>query len=301
MNLRQIQAFKEVMLTGSVTQAARNLGRTQPAISSLISGLEKSIGYHLFERRRGRLHPVPEAHYLLAEARSILERFSRLHETMQDVGNLETGHLKVACMPVFAESLMPRLITQFVKNRKDVTISLVSHTSEWVYERLASQQYDLGFAEATTVSPLVESTEIAMNCVCAVSEGDDLAGKSVITPADLDGKAMASFLPSHFIRQRLHEIFEKDALQMRVRFEVQNAASQFAFIEEGLACAIMSPLSSQNYKQTQPNSDRIVFIPFQPAIVYRIAILTPAHNPISQLARAFAELLKKEVENIVEA
>ncbi len=299
MNLRQIQAFKEVMLTGSVTEAARNMGRTQPAISSLIAGLEKSVGYNLFERRRGRLHPVPEAHFLLAEARSILERFSRLHETMKDVGNLEAGHLKIACLPVFAESLMPRLIARFVKDRKDVSISLVSHTSERVYERLASQQFDLGFAEVTTISPLVEGDEIAMNCVCAVSANDDLAVKSVITPADLDGKAMASFLPSHFIRQRLHRIFDRDGLQMRVRFEMQNAASQFAFIEQGLACAVMSPLSSQNYKQTQPNSDRIVFIPFQPEVIYRIAILTPAHNPISQLARAFAELLKKEVESIV--
>ncbi len=61
MNLRQIQAFQEVMLTGSVTEAARNMRRTQPAISSLIAGLEKSVGYKLFERRRGRLHPVPEA------------------------------------------------------------------------------------------------------------------------------------------------------------------------------------------------------------------------------------------------
>ncbi len=287
------------MVTGSVTEAARNIGRTQPAISALVAGLEKSVGYKLFERRRGRLHPVPEAHFLLAETRAILERLGRLQETMQGVGNLETGHLKIACLPVFAESLMPRLIAQFVKNRKDVSISLVSHTSERVYERLASQQFDMGFAEVTTDSPLVDSHEFAMNCVCAVSANDALANKTVITPADLDGKAMASFLPSHFIRQRLHEIFDKEGLQMRVRFEMQNAASQFAFIEEGLACAIMSPLSSQNYKQTQPNSERISFVPFQPEVVYRIAILTPTHNPISQLAQAFADLLKKEVENIV--
>ncbi len=299
MNFRQIQAFKEVMLTGSVTEAARNMGRTQPAISSLIAGLEKSVGYNLFERRRGRLHPVPEAHFMLAETRSILERLGRLQQTMQGVGNLEAGHLNIACLPVFAENLMPRLIARFASNRKDVSISLVSHSSERVYERLASQQFDIGLAEVNTVSPLVEVDEIAMSCVCAVSIDDDLATKSVITPADLDGKAMASFLPSHFIRQRLHEIFEKRSLQMHVRFEMQNAASQFAFIEQGLACAIMSPLSSQNYNQTQPDNARIRFIPFQPEVVYRIAILTPAHNPNSQLARAFADLLKKEIESIV--
>ena len=44
MNLKQLSAFREVMLTGTVSEAARNLYRTQPAISALIAGLEDDIG-----------------------------------------------------------------------------------------------------------------------------------------------------------------------------------------------------------------------------------------------------------------
>ncbi len=55
------------MLSGSMTEAARNMGRTQPAVSALIAGLEATVGNKLFERRGGRLHPVPEAHFLLKE------------------------------------------------------------------------------------------------------------------------------------------------------------------------------------------------------------------------------------------
>ena len=58
MNLCQLRAFQQVMLTGSMTEAAHNLGRTQPAISALIAGLEETVGYPLFGRRGGRLHPV---------------------------------------------------------------------------------------------------------------------------------------------------------------------------------------------------------------------------------------------------
>ncbi len=74
MDLRKLEAFREVMLTGSVTEAARNMGRTQPAVSNLIAGLENCVGYKLFERRGGRLHPVPEAHFLLAEAAPSLKK-----------------------------------------------------------------------------------------------------------------------------------------------------------------------------------------------------------------------------------
>lgn len=299
MNLRQLRAFQEVMLTGSVTEAARNMGRTQPAVSALIAGLEEVVGYNLFERRGGRLHPVPEAHFLLTEVRSILDRLGGLRETMRGIGALEVGHLRIACMPVYAEKLMPRLISRFVKSREDVTISLVSQSSERVYERLASQRFDVGFAEVATQSPLVNADEVAMDCVCAVATTDPLAEKQVITPADLDGRAVASFLPQHFIRRRLHEIFEAAGCELRVRFEVQNAASQYEFVQNGLAFAIMSPLSAQNYRLTRPGRDRIAFLPFRPQVRYRIAVLTPARKPLSRLARAFAALLKKEAQSIV--
>ncbi len=64
------------MLTGNVSQAARNLHRTQPSISALISGLEQELGMRLFERRKGQLHPVPEARYLLEETIAILDKIS---------------------------------------------------------------------------------------------------------------------------------------------------------------------------------------------------------------------------------
>ena len=83
MNFKQLNAFREVMLTGSVSEAARNLYRTQPAISSLIAGLEDDIGFKLFERRGGRLHPVPEAHYLFEEAGEIIGRLDVAEQTIK--------------------------------------------------------------------------------------------------------------------------------------------------------------------------------------------------------------------------
>jgi DNA-binding transcriptional LysR family regulator len=197
--------------------------------------------------------------------------------------------------------MMPILISRFVKTRGDVTISLVCQSSERVYERLASQRFDLGFAEVATESPLVNADEVSMDCVCAVAATDPLAKKPIITPEDLDGRAMASFLPRHFIRRHLHEIFEAEGRELCVRFEVQNAASQYVFVEEGLAYAVMSPLSAQNDRLTGSGRDRIVFIPFRPRVPYRLAVLAPIHKPQSRLASAFANLLKNEALSLMES
>lgn len=295
MNLRQLRAFQEVMLTRSVTKAAFNIGRTQPAISFAIAELEKSIGYQLFERQGGRLHPVPEAHFLLAEATEILAHVNNLDQTMRSVGALDRGHLKIACLPVFANRLMPKLISNFVESRKNVSVSLFSDNSLKVYDRLASQQFDIGVAEIVTESPLVEVDKMETNCLCAVSQDSPLAQRTVITPRDLDGLDIASFVPKHTIRRQLSQIFESEGREFRVRFEMQNAVSQYVFVEDNRACAIMSPFSARNYIASRSGQSAIQFIPFRPKVKYGLAILRPAHKPLSRLAQVFYDALKVEI------
>ncbi|MFK7751649.1 MAG: LysR family transcriptional regulator [Sedimentitalea sp.] len=84
MNLNQLTVFHEVMTTGSISQAARNLGRTQPAVSLALKGLEETLGFQLFERQGRALVLVPEAQYLLTEARDILSHVSDVSRTLQN-------------------------------------------------------------------------------------------------------------------------------------------------------------------------------------------------------------------------
>lgn len=60
-NLRQIEVFRAIMMTGSISGAAKLLNVSQPAISRLISYTETRVGLVLFERIKGRLYPTPEA------------------------------------------------------------------------------------------------------------------------------------------------------------------------------------------------------------------------------------------------
>ena len=69
----QLQVFLTVVQARSFAAAARQMGRTQPAISQAIARLEDIYGGDLFERRRGAtltLTPIGEA--ILPSARTIL-------------------------------------------------------------------------------------------------------------------------------------------------------------------------------------------------------------------------------------
>lgn len=297
MHLRHLEVFREVMLTDSVTKAARNLGRTQPAISACIAGLEDEIGYALFERKNGRLHAVPEAHFLLAEAEEILNRVNTLERSLKGSPTLIPSQLRIASMPILAEFFIPRLITRFVAQNSNTRFFLNSSDSAMVYERISAQQFDVGLAETSVASDLVNIDPIEANCVCALPSGDALAARPFITPADLSGKPAVSFMPGHFVTRGMKEAFSRAGADFNVQFELQNAAAHYALISNRIAYSVFSPLSAWIYLNTHRDPDAIIFRPFQPSIPYRFAILTPVHKSLSQVAQAFVSELRKELDS----
>ncbi len=305
MNLKQLSAFREVMLTGSVSEAARNLYRTQPAVSAMIASLEADIGFELFLRRGGRLHPVPEAHYLLEEANAILDRLDSTARTMRSVRDLEQGTLRVVSMPGPAVFLLPALISRFVGGREGIRVSLISRSSPQVQQLVSVQQYDVGLADVGLMdageTALVSHDTERLECLCALPADDPLAKRQAVEAGDLDGKPMATLFAGHPTHVQTEAAFERAAADFNVRFETQYFIPLLTFVEQGLAYAIVDPLSAESYRLYRGGAQALVFRPFEPTIYLDASIVTPAHRPLSTLAQAFATILKDEIRRIEKA
>ena len=303
MNLKQLSAFREVMLTGSVSEAARNLYRTQPAISSMIASLEEDVGFELFSRRGGRLHPVPEAHYLFEEANAILNRLRATERTMKSIRDLEQGTLRVVSMPGPAVFLLPALISRFVGGRGGIKTSLISRSSPQVQQLVSVQQYDVGLADleigGAPESALVTHEVINLECLCAMRMDDPLAAKTTITPAELDGRPLATLAAEHPTCSQTKAAFETAGAAFNMCFETQYFLPLFTFIEGGLAHAVVDPLSAESYRLYRAADQRVVFRPFSPKVHLVVSIMTPTHRPLSNLAQAFVSALRNEIRRIV--
>ncbi|MDG1154790.1 MAG: LysR family transcriptional regulator, partial [Paracoccaceae bacterium] len=83
--IRQLEAFRAVADTGSVTKAARYLGISQPAVSRLVSDFSKTVGFDLFQRRRGILEPTSDSRYLLSEVRRLIDSLDHLEDLRRDL------------------------------------------------------------------------------------------------------------------------------------------------------------------------------------------------------------------------
>lgn len=111
--LRQLEILKTVADHGSMTRAAQSLGISQPAISRVISDLSDLFGFPLFERKDGLLIPSQETRYILPDISRVIELMDHIRGTTQDLTARRAGHLRVACLPGFATSHLPKIVASF--------------------------------------------------------------------------------------------------------------------------------------------------------------------------------------------
>ena len=294
MNLNQIIAFREVMLTGSVSEAARNLNRTQPSISHMIATLERDLDMKLFERRGGRLHPVAEANYLFEECKELLRRLQTIDQTMQRIKAKDSGELRIVSMPGPSVVLLPETIADFLPTGAEAKATLLSRSSDAVIQLVSTQQFDLGVADydpnTAIEGSLVSSEVFDFDLLCAVPHEDPLAARDILSPTDLNEKPLAVLFDEHPTRRETQRVFESANRRLNVRYVAQYFLPLLTYVERALAYALVDPLAADSWRRCRPTTHQsVVFVPFSPVVAFGVALLTPTYRPASILSNAFKD------------
>ncbi|UWQ16462.1 LysR family transcriptional regulator [Jannaschia sp. M317] len=291
MNMHQLSVFREVMKTGSMSQAAENLGRTQPAISLALKGLEESLGMSLFDRDTRNMKPVPEAFYLLAEADSMLIQMSRLRRTMQEMQSGTKGEVQMVVMPGVATVLFPDFLGTFAKTRPDIKLSLHTRSSTQLRELVSSQGVDFGFGdfdEDNSRTQQSQVTKISAKSMLALPAGHPLTDYDAVPINALHNMDLGGMQPEHRFEQRVQTAMMEANTKVNVRFRSQTVLPLLRFVTMGQCCAIVDPLTMTSAKLIGTAGDSVVFRPLRETIRYDYAIFIPKLRPLSVLSRELA-------------
>ncbi|MEE8146473.1 MAG: LysR family transcriptional regulator [Longimicrobiales bacterium] len=101
-----LQTFYEVARTGSVTDAAENLERSQPAISHRLRLLEADFGVRLFEKVGRRLRLTEYGRRLQTECLDLMARSQHLREQVVRSKMEIEGQVAVGTLPTVASHLL---------------------------------------------------------------------------------------------------------------------------------------------------------------------------------------------------
>lgn len=155
------RTFLAVHATGSLSAAAREVGVTQPAVSSQLQALERAVGERLFVRGARGVSPTARADEIAARLRGPFEELS--------VALRETGSGHVVEPPVrlggsaelLAEVVVPAVAPLIADGLR---LHVVPGVTEGLFDGLRSGTLDLVIASerprgrALVASPLVDET-----------------------------------------------------------------------------------------------------------------------------------------------
>ncbi|MCR9151411.1 MAG: LysR substrate-binding domain-containing protein [Rhodobacteraceae bacterium] len=298
LSFRQMLTFREVMRSGSISEAARALGRTQPAVSTMIQTLEDQLGLRLFLRSRGKLIPTPEARFFLEECDEILARLERTERTMGRISALQSGKLKVASHPAASSVFLPRLLTRFLEGRGELEVSFIMRSSDVIEDLIASQQFDVGFAETPAPRASIRQKDYDLECVCVLPTDDPLAARAVITPDDLDGRPMAVLFGQHRTAIQTEAAFRTAGKRFDKRLELRTFLPGLQFVAAGVCVMVSDMITAYSHLLQAPEPARLSIRRFRPRISNSVSILTPGYATQSLVARAFIADLEAAVERM---
>lgn len=276
MRMRQVEAFRAVMMSGGVTAAAQMLNVSQPAVSRLIADLEHEVGFSLFERRGGRVFPTGQAQALYEAVQRSFTGLDLLDQAARRIRAHPVGTIRVAALAALAAGVLPPVIAAFQARYPDIRVTVESLGQRGVLDRVFLGQADLGLAVAAPPRVGVASAPLAeVEYVCLLPAGHRLAASEAVDVVDLAGETFIG--PMHeadALWFGIDEVLARHGVSVERRLETQHSFAAYAFVEAGLGVTVAEPFSAPLFHRLG-----VVVKPFRPALSVGFALFEPEIGP----------------------
>lgn len=291
MNLRQIEVFRVVMTNGTTARAAEVLHISQPAISKTIQELERSLGFALFLRIKGRLHPTPEGQLFFREVEHAFLGLAHLRGAAARIRDFGSGELRIACLSALSTNILPRAMKRFMARNPNIAITFQARMSSTVRDLVASGQFDLGVVADEIDKTGVTFTEFArFRVAVAIPEGHPLESLDTVRPNDLAGHPFIALAPEDTTRAEAEELFQAAGVKMKTVIETPYSTTICAMVAAGIGIGLVDPLTAEPYL-----GRGLLLKPFEPEMYFRTLLITPPNRLPSRHLEEFVADLKAEI------
>jgi DNA-binding transcriptional LysR family regulator len=285
LNRKNLESFRAIIQTGSVTDAAKQLGLTQSAVSRQLAQLEEDVGLKLFHRRNSRVIPVPEAVELCKEVELALSSLDRIKLLADDLKNHVIGHLRVVGPPSFVEGVLAGAIASFLVKHPNIQFTVDSRNHEEIIEQTDRRIADCGFLKLpVTHNNLMVEPMVKARTACVMKKGHALEQNVSITAKDLSGVPLILLGKGRSFQEKLREAFHSAKVRPLVRAETHAIGASCALAAQGVGVAIVNEMVAKTYEGLG-----LSLVPFTPNISHEYAFVSSSQFPMSKLACAFRD------------
>ena len=247
MDTRQLAAFCAVVERSSFSQAADQLGVTQPAVSLQIRSLEQRLGQRLLDRSGRRVEPTEAGLRLYRGAQRLLALEQQvLAELGEEAEGELKGRLEIGASTGPGGSVLPVVLGEFQQLHPLVHVALTVSDTQSVVEQVGRRELELGVVGATgrhrgvSFEPLYRD-----EVVLAVLAGHRRAGKSM-SIEELKSEPLVLMQEGAGIRQMIEDELRELGIRLRdlnVSLELGLQESARAAVLAGVGATFISRIA----------------------------------------------------------
>jgi DNA-binding transcriptional LysR family regulator len=294
MRLRYIELFHAVMTTNSLTGAANLLNISQPAASKALQQAENQLGFTLFNRVRGRLHPTEQALLLRPRVEKIIRELNDLQRLTSNFARPESHPLRVTCTPTLAQSLLPDATTLLRKARPATIVELATRHSVAMCESLTLRETDIGLTLQDASHPELRQEPLCQGRVMVIAPPGCWSPAELAQPlpvAALAGEPMIGI----DVQDALGNLLQSHLMHVdpppQISVWVQTYQLACALVAQGAGLALVDPFTALqgggDMVQTRPLALELDVVLYA---VYRLdSQLNPVQKHFIDLVRQLAQ------------
>ncbi|WP_078119470.1 LysR family transcriptional regulator [Thiosocius teredinicola] len=287
MDLVLLRSFLAVAEIGAITEAAEQIGITQPALSRRLQQLEQHLGVELLVRGRKGATLTEMGRLVQSEALGIVARYEQMRELVSSHQRLEGGTVRIGGGATAVSFILPEAIAEFQAAYPQVRFQMREAGSSEIADDVVAGHLELGVVTLPVRDRELDITMLTDDRIVLVARHDHpLAQRRRVRIVDLADQAFVAFEAGSALRQIIDAKLRDAGVEVNVVMELRSIPAILRMVATTGNLAFVSQLG------VEPHGD-VVVIPVQGLrIERRLAVIARRGVALSPAASAFTERLK---------
>ena len=240
MHLEELHWFVVLAETEHVTDAAAELGVSQPTLSRALTRIEQTAGRRLFDRVGRRLHLNEYGRIMLEHARRSIAEMQAALDRIAALRDPDTGRVRLAFLHSLANWYVPEQLRRFREAAPKIAFDLFQGPAHEVAQRVLD-----GGADIAITSPRPDPTAFAWHrlyaerlCL-AVPVGHRLAARSRVSLSAAADEPFVALEKPLGLRLLTDDLWAEAGIDPEIVFEASEIPTMEGLVAAGFGVAVV--------------------------------------------------------------
>ncbi|MDS3988876.1 cidABC operon transcriptional activator CidR [Staphylococcus capitis] len=240
MEIKQIKYFVEVVRQGGMTQASEHLYIAQSTISKAIKNIENEYDITLFDRSQKQIKLTDIGQTFYDNSLEFLALFEKLSLEMNDVVNVQKGHIKIGLSPMMNVQMFTNALNQFHKLYHNVTYEVIEGGGKIVENLTANDDVDIGITTLPVDHSLFHSVSLYNEeLLLVVSNDHHLSDMEKVDLAELKNEEFVLFHDDYYLKDQIIENCKRIGFYPKTVANISQISFIANMIQQGIGISIV--------------------------------------------------------------